>query len=433
MEVIQALICIWEMGMLFYAAFQLLPQRRMHVITKIIWWMCVALDTGLLIYQRLTYMYSRYYLLFSIAITFIFIIWRFYITKVDCIWGIAVYFETTYIIDLILVVIVASIYDFQQKIIENIMCQISIGRVAIFIVSQLIILLLLVLIEKNRLALMEIYRNGKKILLFLPILEYIMLLQCDIVFTANKQEKGAQNCLLFAGVYLCLSILFMLYYGYQQKKYQVELLREKNKVIEQEYKNIIEWSKKRSGLLHDMQNHLLVLSGMLENEENKRALAYIEKLMTMQKRKTQIAYTGNAVLDSLLNEKICCANEKGIKIKIEIDECEEMFVSDEDLCIIVSNVLDNAIEAAQQVEGEKQIGLQISGMPWGLRILVVNDCKVEEDNFEDKENKIVTTKKNAKEHGIGLQNVQTAISKYRGNMKCERLERSFHVNIMLYR
>lgn len=159
MEVIQALICIWEMGMLFYAAFQLLPQRRMHVITKIIWWICVALDTGLLIYQRLTYMYSRYYLLFSIAITFIFIIWRFYITKVDCIWGIAVYFETTYIIDLILVVIVASIYDFQQKIIENIMCQISIGRVAIFIVSRLIILLLLVLIEKNRLALMEIYRN----------------------------------------------------------------------------------------------------------------------------------------------------------------------------------------------------------------------------------------------------------------------------------
>ena len=433
MEVIQALICIWEMGMLFYAAFQLLPQRRMHVITKIIWWMCVALDTGVLIYQRHIFMYSRYYLLFSIFIAFLLIIRRFAVDIVDALWATAVYFETVYVFDLLLVIFLVSVKEYEHDFLKSIMYQLGVERLVIYVISRLVLMILVVLLERKRQLFMEVYRGEKKILLVLPVLEYIMLLQCDIIFTADKQTRGAQNCILFTGLYLCLFVVFIFYYGYQQKKYQIELLREKNKVIEQEYRNIIDWSKKRSGLLHDMQNHLLVLSGMLENEENKRALAYIEKLMTMQKRKAQIAYTGNAVLDSLLNEKICCANEKGIKIKIEIDECEEMFVSDEDLCIIVSNVLDNAIEAAQQVEGEKQIGLQISGMPWGLRILVVNDCKVEEDNFEDKENKIETTKKNAKEHGIGLQNVQTAISKYRGNMKCERLEKNFHVSIMLYR
>ncbi len=83
MEVIQALICIWEMGMLFYAAFQLLPQRRMHVITKIIWWICVALDTGLLIYQRHMFMYSRIYLLFAILVNLILIEWRFEVSLVD--------------------------------------------------------------------------------------------------------------------------------------------------------------------------------------------------------------------------------------------------------------------------------------------------------------------------------------------------------------
>lgn len=96
MEVIQALICIWEMGMLFYAAFQLLPQRRMHVITKIIWWMCVALDILAMIYQRHFLMYSRYYLLVVTVITFVLTIWKFDVAKIDGLWGVATYFETIY-------------------------------------------------------------------------------------------------------------------------------------------------------------------------------------------------------------------------------------------------------------------------------------------------------------------------------------------------
>lgn len=107
MEVIQALICIWEMGMLFYAAFQLLPQRRMHVITKIIWWICVALDTGLLIYQRHMFMYSRIYLLFAILVNLILIEWRFEVSLVDCACGITTYFETIYILDLFIVLLCA--------------------------------------------------------------------------------------------------------------------------------------------------------------------------------------------------------------------------------------------------------------------------------------------------------------------------------------
>ena len=69
-------------------------------------------------------------------------------------------------------------------------------------------------------------------------------------------------------------------------------------------------------------------------------------------------------------------------------------------------------------------------MPWGLLIQINNSC-VLEDNCEAGRPK--TTKKNKKEHGIGLQNVETAVSRYGGKARYEYREGRFHVDIVLYR
>lgn len=272
MEVIQALICIWEMGMLFYAAFQLLPQRRMHVITKIIWWMCVALDILAMIYQRHFLMYSRYYLLVVTVITFVLTIWKFDVAKIDGLWGVATYFETIYFLDVFITIVFSTLAGTDEKFFQYIFYNITDERILIYFIGRIVVLALIIMGSRRAFFFRSVYRESRNLLLIFPVLEYLALMQCDVVFIKEKQKIGSRNGLLFFAVYLFLFVLFVVYYGYKQEKNQIALLSEKNKVMEQEYRNIVSWSKKRSSLIHDAKNHLIALEGILSNGETDRAL-----------------------------------------------------------------------------------------------------------------------------------------------------------------
>lgn len=430
MEVIQALICIWEMGMLFYAAFQLLPQRRMHVITKIIWWMCVALDILAMIYQRHFLMYSRYYLLVVTVITFVLTIWKFDVAKIDGLWGVATYFETIYFLDVFITIVFSTLAGTDEKFFQYIFYNITDERILIYFIGRIVVLALIIMGSRRAFFFRSVYRESRNLLLIFPVLEYLALMQCDVVFIKEKQKIGSRNGLLFFAVYLFLFVLFVVYYGYKQEKNQIALLSEKNKVMEQEYRNIVSWSKKRSSLIHDAKNHLIALEGILSNGETDRALQCVTQLLNKEDEREQIAYTDDAVLNSLLNEKISWAKTLGIDIKICIDDLEDPFVADVDVCVLLSNLLDNAVEAAGKVSGKRSIVASLKEFSWGNMVQVENSYTEPSKETIDRPQ---TTKKNKREHGIGLQNVESVVEKYRGTIKYERREESFCVTIMLYR
>ena len=165
MEVIQALICIWEMGMLFYAAFQLLPQRRMHVITKIIWWMCVALDILAMIYQRHFLMYSRYYLLVVTVITFVLTIWKFDVAKIDGLWGVATYFETIYFLDVFITIVFSTLAGTDEKFFQYIFYNITDERILIYFIGRIVVLALIIMGSRRAFFFRSVYRESRNLLL----------------------------------------------------------------------------------------------------------------------------------------------------------------------------------------------------------------------------------------------------------------------------
>ena len=430
MEVIQALICIWEMGMLFYAAFQLLPQRRMHVITKIIWWICVALDTGLLIYQRSIVAYSRGYLLVCILFSLLVIKGKYKISFWKSLCGTAIYFETLYLLDLFISV-GFSILIQEKDLFKIELFQTKSMWLITFGLSRALMMGCILFLTFKSNMIKGVFFSSKIFAPIIVVIEYMSLVQCDIVFTSGKLEKGTRNCLLFAGLYLLVLVSIIVYYGYQQSRHQVELLIERNKVMEQEYAGIVAWSRERSALVHDAKNHLIFLEGMIVSGEQERALTYIKKLLSSEDEYEQIFYTDDLVLNYLLNQKMRMAKGYGIKIKLCIDKWNNPFIADEDLCVIVANLLDNAIEALKDIKGkEKKIIMEVKEFSWGAAIIVENNCgeTKEESSIRPK-----TTKKNSREHGIGLQNVETAVKKYGGKVQYERRNKIFHVDIILYR
>ena len=99
---------------------------------------------------------------------------------------------------------------------------------------------------------------------------------------------------------------------------------------------------------HDIDNHLLVLSGLIHEKKYEEAEIYFENLHKASDHLLIGIETGNPVIDILLNEKINYARSNGIEVKYDIRFSSDCPVEDLDLCVILANAMDNAITACME-------------------------------------------------------------------------------------
>ena len=178
---------------------------------------------------------------------------------------------------------------------------------------------------------------------------------------------------------------------------------------------------------HDTKNLLLVLHSMIEDGKNDNALRYIEKIETMYQKTTKAYDTGNFIADALISYKSQEAGKFNTKIYVNgIMPSSE--VSDVDMVILLSNILDNALEACQKIEGNKEIIIDsvLNKQIWVLT--VKNPVK---ENINIHMNQLETSKENKKLHGYGIINMEKVAESYNGLIKLECKNGEFVVRVTL--
>ena len=178
---------------------------------------------------------------------------------------------------------------------------------------------------------------------------------------------------------------------------------------------------------HDIKNLLYVLDKMLAGNKTQEAREYIIKMAGTFQAATAQYNTGCYIADAILASKQKTAEEISTEIKIN-GPIPARDIKDVDMVILLSNLLDNAIEACAKIEGEKEIILEsyIKKGKWMLKIsnpvaqkpLIVN-------------NRILTTKDNKRIHGIGILNIQRVVEKYSGNVLFLSDEKQFEAEMFL--
>lgn len=145
--------------------------------------------------------------------------------------------------------------------------------------------------------------------------------------------------------------------------------------------------QKRDRIFHDMKNHLSVLSLLIADRNLDRAEEYIKKVNAPILELEHKKYTGNRIVDIILNDKIEKAHNNNIKFIINAHDIKEGIIQDIDWCAILANVLDNAIEACIKVQNdEKWIEMSISQNDCSTIINVTNiyngEIKISKDKLE---------------------------------------------------
>lgn len=276
-----------------------------------------------------------------------------------------------------------------------------------------------------------------------------------VVWIYVQKEKPAEEMLpvylLCMAVSLCIHIkpatglacelallafcLYAEHIGRERQRRETER-GEKKAGVEEEggqslYLQAIEDSyRKNRALMHDLNNHAIAMRALADNGEYGELERYIDTFSRKVKENLFPVRSGNLVLDALLADKYQRAAGLDIPVLFEgVRYCAR--IPGEDLCTVVGNLLDNAIEENRKCRepGQRRISVRISSKEDFLRVTVTNPLFHE---LKVKNGLPASEKPDAEHHGMGLKNVRRVCDKYGGTLVWDASDAQFMVTAELF-
>ena len=247
---------------------------------------------------------------------------------------------------------------------------------------------------------------------------FAILAMAAINFITSNGATGIDNDEIFSLQYYAIFILVSILVFQMRRQYDAEkeIARTKENeamILEREYQSLSRSYENNAKLFHDFRNHCGVLRNFLIKGNSDEALSYLDELTGSGSTLTVGVWTGDETVDYLISSKKKLAEEKQIAFTIEVEFPRNTNIKSSDLCAILANLLDNAIEACSKVENKekRKMRLLIRRIQQMLVIKIENTYEVmpvEEDGVYK------TSKKDGGLHGFGIKSAKAAAAKYDG-------------------
>jgi len=195
----------------------------------------------------------------------------------------------------------------------------------------------------------------------------------------------------------------------------------------EQYNMITEKIEKTRKSRHDIHHHINVVYQLAKENKIEQLIEYLEEYNKIDSTKEPMVYCNNSTVDAILNHYILLAKDNGIEVHLNVALPEELKIRDTDLCIVIGNLLENAIEASKK-EKNKRIKLRINRSNEYICMLVSNlyNGEIKKGNSG-----YYSRKREFKDTGIGLSSVSAVVEKYDGRMEVDHTNGEFNVFIMM--
>lgn len=203
---------------------------------------------------------------------------------------------------------------------------------------------------------------------------------------------------------------------------QYQMMERHLEAYKEQYEQIVK-------IKHDIKNHGLCILELLKDGKSEEALHYLEQLTKSTEQTEYIIQTGSVFIDALLNPKYWRAKRMGICITIQMTAPEEDKIAPVDLCCLLANALDNAIEACERQREKKGLPgwIRIKSMTRGeYWVLEISNSNMEQPSVYH--GKFLSSKR-IHSYGVGLQNIKSVVERYEGVLDIQS-GASFTLNVM---
>ena len=214
-------------------------------------------------------------------------------------------------------------------------------------------------------------------------------------------------------------------------KRDTDLLTSQLALQEASIKNLETAYNRTRHFRHDIQNHILLMNMLAEQKKYDELRNYLKDMSGVIDESSYVRISGVSAVDAILNEKLYEAQGKSVTTSYDVADLDKNHIKPLDLCIILSNALDNAIEANGRIENAdaRWLKLKIHGSEAFTVISVSNPVAGEPRKTGG--NTFASTKENADDHGFGLKSIESTVEKYRGEMLCKCEEGVFTLVVRL--
>lgn len=285
------------------------------------------------------------------------------------------------------------------------------------VIFNIISLLLVTKLQRKR---KNMIRSGLKIIPdHLYVLILVALLLSGEMFGCIpidfERVKIRNNIINFSAVLIVpifMVLIIYLLFNCISKQYfeNISLLMEKQ--VEQQvehYKKINKLTDDLREFRHDYKNHMICLQSLLNNKQYDEALSYVKSITNQEILDSNKFFSGNQIADAILTDKNELAQKNNCKIIFDGSVSDEISVSN--LCTILSNALDNSIEACSKIDSDETQIIDVKCVASEL----IQIIRISNPNFDN--NAVTeTSKADRKNHGFGLSNIRRTVERMDGQM-----------------
>jgi len=307
------------------------------------------------------------------------------------------------------------------------------GILAYLLVKVILFFLILIIRKKFGKKSMEMMLDTEWLrFLFFPIFTIAAISAMLSVFEYVQTVEQANLLSIIAFGMVGMNILVFYLINDIVKR---EMQMHENKVFQLQAKNQLEMyrsisenfdSQKRK--THEYKNQISCIESLLDKKQYSKLEEYVKGIYGCLNKELDAINTNNVIVNAILNTKYQEADEKGIVFVFRVNDLSGLMIKDEDIVTVLSNLLNNAIEACETCSDKRIIKFKFVKEDDKVIIAVRNtfNYSLVYENGEIKSTKVA----NAEEHGIGIKNVLRIIEKYGGSYVIEDQNKEFYFSII---
>lgn len=290
-------------------------------------------------------------------------------------------------------------------------------REGIYLLTRSIVCIGLYLLKKKVGNIHELAEGNKYFVLGIGIISCILLIRYqyilyDVVYSTGELSGVSAGLRLVTATMLLILFGFLTFkYRYMKQENDTLLLSEQ--LLEERY---IEMMKTRQ-VLHDMKNHFLLLQKYEQEQQWEKLHDYLETISEELFEDSARVWSGNTIVDLILNSKKSYVESRDIKVEINTEVIAKFPLANREIVSLFGNLLDNAIEACQKMNvSEKWIDIRIHKRHDVLCIEIENSIA---ESPKEKNGELISDKRENRVHGYGLKNVKRIVSAHEGTYSYE--------------
>lgn len=268
-----------------------------------------------------------------------------------------------------------------------------------------------------------------ELLLYL-ILTVIEVFTLYYISNEITMDSNGIELITTLAVYLFLDfyIAFLIYRisKNSQLEHELSLARQQSNMQQSVYKELFDKYQISRGVPHDMKKHIKSLEGLIDNKFVDKAQEYTQLLNQEIEKLVPDYENDNQILSVIICDNLIQAKKQNILLELDVQNVSMDFISDLDITAIFANILDNAMEACDDLEGiDRRIKVIVQERSGFLIVNVSNKYK----GIIQEKKGFLTTKKG--HEGVGLSNVKNTVEKYDGIFDIETKDHVFRVKITI--